>query len=42
MSGSSPRSARTDATIIAFSSDHTNLVTGDTNARRDVFVFDRP
>jgi Tol biopolymer transport system component len=30
-----------DGNVIAFLSDATNLVTGDTNVARDVFVYDR-
>ena len=30
-----------DGTVVAYTSDATNLVSGDTNAVRDVFVYDR-
>jgi Tol biopolymer transport system component len=30
-----------DGRVVVFASDATNLVAGDTNAARDVFVFDR-
>ncbi len=38
---SSAPSLSSDGRYVAFGSSATNLVTGDTNAQRDVFVFDR-
>jgi Tol biopolymer transport system component len=40
-SGSYSPSISADGRYVAFLSDATNLVAGDTNASRDVFVFDR-
>jgi Tol biopolymer transport system component len=39
--GSSAPSISSDGRYVAYLSDATNLVAGDTNASRDVFVFDR-
>jgi hypothetical protein len=39
--GSSAPSVSADGRYVAFASDATNLITGDTNGNRDVFVRDR-
>jgi len=40
-SGSSRPSISADGRYVAFASDASNLVSGDTNGQKDIFVFDR-